>query len=693
MKTRSFFISAAWVILACSVLAACNLFGGDTGSESAPDAPEVTIRAAENAATSRTVSRTVLPEASAYVSSYAFSGVGPGTASFDLVSTQPWLRTHLEPGRWEFSVSAMNDSGLVLLVGSLSVSVEAGSAVDVPIQLSPRPGKGSVSVAFRLPAELPPGTKIEVRLEPFDGSSPVESAVIAPFPALVLPEVPSGYYALSALMSGSAGLAEVVRVLPDSETALQVDFASIPGSAVVSALPFNGDPIGVRLPPWTHRAADLPLTLAALTEPSSAELSWRLDGRPVPGAELSAPLPLGLRRLDALVSSSAGRRGGSAGRLFESLPGAASGPFRWAGAFSSDAPFAAALPAANGFPDVAVSDGGSRIFALDGPDPDAKVSIPESRSSVHVFTLSDRGVPFQTDVFTVRSAGTLRSCDGIAVSPDGSRLGVWKSTTSWIAFRSSDLADPAVQFAHVDHAVLGGSSSSAVKSVAFSADSRQAFALVSSPHRVLCLSVEGAVPSLLWTRPLEDTLLPASISFQDMAVHSSGSILVTALSADVAVLLSPSVGGAGPAEIAKVFRRTVGGPSWLEGPVSCASVQNADSPAAAEFLVLCSDSGTVGRVGFDATGVAFSEPLVLGRPELLNAESIAMAPGRTDYAVLGSGQLLFGHPSAPFPAAAFPRSAALPALASTSSVAWVAAGRFLAADSRSRSLSLFEAIE
>lgn len=687
MKGLNRFLLVPTSVAACCLLAACSLFADSSDAAPVPDLFEVTIRASEDASEAVNASRTVLPDASAYVSSYSFSGEGPGNASFQLDSADPWLRTHLAPGSWNLTVRAMNESGLVLLVGSLTTLMEAGAASDLTIPLVPRIGDGALSVSFSLPAELPENTKIDVSLEALRGGASNEYSVSSPFASLILPAVASGYHLLSVRMSATAGLSEVVRVLPDTETALLVDFASIPGSAAVSALPFDGDPIALRLPAWTHRSAGLALPLEALVEPASAQVSWRLDGLAVPGDSLPAPLPLGIRRIDALASSSGGLRAGSAGLRFEVLPELSSGEFGWAGSFSPDAGFVADLPTTHGFADAAASADGRLLLALDAPAPGAVVSGLNLRSTVHLFSFSDRGVPFQTGVLPVRSDGTARSCDGIALSPDGSYVAAWKSTTSWIAFRSVDLSEPALQFHNIDAAFLGGTDSSAVKEAVFSADSRFLYALLASPFRIVCLSVGSGVPSLRWTKKLDDPAISGS-TFTGLAAHPSGVLLALSSGSDIAVLLVPSSDASVPPEFAHIYKRTQGGPPWLDKPESAFPVK-AGLAGTREFLLLCAESGTLGRIGLDADGSPYCEPAAESRADLVGASALESSPDGSLYAVLGPLHLLFGSQSGAFPCAAMPRAAPVPALSSVGAVAWIS-GRLAVAGDSVRSISLFQ---
>jgi hypothetical protein len=423
--------------------------------------------------------------------------------------------------------------------------------------------------------------------------------------------------------------------------------------------------------------------LAAAVEPPSAQVVWRLDGASVYGEELSAPLPLGLRRLDAIASLPG--RGGSAGLCFEVLPGASAGDFRWIGTFSPEAPFTVDLPATHGFVDFAAA--GGRVFALDAPAPGVSASGNAARSTVHVFSVSEAGIPFQVGAIPVKSAGAARSADRLAVSPDGSWLLVWDPASNWLDFRRSDASDPALQFTHLDVAALGSSGTPSVKDAIFSADSRYAYALLSgSPNRLSCLEVVSGVPSLRWTLPLDDPSFPSSPSFNRLSADARGTLILASETTDMAVLLAAAPDETAPPELRAVYRRTQGGPAWLDGPLSCAP---ASDSRGAGFLLLCPASGTLARIGLDEAGAAFLEPLAEGDSRLSGASLVRASPDGSAFSVLGAASVLFGAADTQFPAAALQRSPVVPALSSASSMAWLSSSRLLSADCGVRLLSLF----
>jgi len=676
MRSIPSIFPAIFAALLFPAVLSCELDAAPPPAAASEDC-EVTIRLSESgpASPSAQALRTVLPAASAQIAGYAFTGLGPGNASLDFQSGDPWLRTRLAPGDWSVSVRALNADGLVLLVGSTAFILSPGSAADIPISLAPREGCGSVRLSFALPEGLPSGASVSISLEPFDGAAARAAAVSDPFAPIDLPELPSGYYLLTARLlaaDGGAlgtGLAEALRVLPDVPTELTLDFASVPGSVSISADVPDIDPIAVSLPAWTEVSADEALPLEALAD--AGALSWFLDGLSLAGPALEAPLAAGFRRVDALAVLDGGRRSGSASALLEVFPALSSGALRLIGAFAP-VPLPPALPADHSFFDCASSADGRIFAALDGPLPGSGLSGTAAQSFLHLFSISPFGTPFFRGAVPLRAEGSTRTCDSLRLSPDGASFAAWKLGSSWLVYGAADPSSTGQTY--ITAAALSLASSFTPKDVAFSADGRALYVLTGTdPYRIVRISFSSGTPAVDWTVFADDPMI-SSATFSSMAVDSSGALLLLSSGSDIAVLFSPSTDPSAPPALAAAYRRTQTGQAWLVEPVACCAAS--PSAGGVEFLFSYSGSAAIGRIGIDAAGV----------PYIAQETSIAVLSGPIETMRLAPGGERLAVSSAAGPAVVSldGGAASFLSLPYTGALTWISPTRILSCDTSAR---------
>ena len=661
-----FFIAAPALAaaLALLLLPSCDTDAGRDGSGGSGGACVLTVRFAEAG------SRTVLPSASAEVVLWEIEGSGPGGAVFRASSLVPWVRAELEPGLWDFAAKGSNAEGLALLAGNASAELEAGGAVDLAIQLQPRAGTGSLTVAFAMGASPPEGLAADIRLAACSGGFSDARRVVAPFAEQSWPELASGYYSLEVELDGveaARGLSEVARVLPDSATSFLADFSGEGSLAAFRVLVPETAPLVPRLPAIRRWPEYRALPAAALSGGDGVLVSAFLDGAPLQ----PPPIALGRRRLDLVAVSADARRAGAAGATFEVFRGTRLPELEWHGSWGPAADAVAALPAGHGFVDVsaatgAAADGLRTVVALDGLPPGATASGTAASSSLHVFSAAADGSLYFRDAIPLRVDGTLRSADRAALSGDGTRALVWNADSSWLAF--ADLSRPAGtrSFELIDAASLGEGAAVKVRGAAFSVDGSVGYLLSASPYRLISF---GTADRARMTSLTLDAALIGSLSFGCLAVDEGGRALLLASSGDAAAVVQAD------GTVAVLRKIGVGGVVWLDGPVDAAAI-------AGGFLVLCAQSGCVGRITDAGTAERLTETAeetVLGGMERIAVQTAAagapIAFAATGGGESGQGRLFVWRAGTGDPSTAvLAETVDQPGLAYASAPAWLASG-------------------
>jgi hypothetical protein len=575
-----------------------------------------------------------------------------------------------------------------------------------------------------MPSEVPPGSHIQVDIETageLPGTITDSRLVEPPFSPQTWDSIASGYHVfrLSLVQSelSSVGCVQVVRVLPETETAFTVDFASIPGVATIASLVHSTEPLEPVLPVWTRRSAAQPLPLELTGLAPDDRLSWSLDGRALDTASLgaadasnassfiySAGFVPGRRRLDLRAFSANGARAGSTGLYFDVFSGdppvittQSGSPWAWAGSISANPATIADLPAGHGFIDLASSPATALVAAVDAPPPGSTATGAAARSTVHFYTVAPGGSLFPAGISPVNAGGTARSVDRIALSPNASAVAVWNVDSSWVAYLN--LLDPQAPWLYLDTATLGLSATLRIKDAQFSSDSSKLWLLSgSAPYRII--EIGTATPTSLATLCLVlDDPLVATISFSALSAAPDGTLLALAYSSDIAAIVAkpePLPGYPTPvsATLKAFFKRTANNPPWLDCPVTAKALGNSS------FLVLCSDSGKVGNLGINGSGEAFALEVsdTAANPFLLGSASLSLAPDGSSFAVSGArnpSSLLPRYLSVfnlnpPGGFSSFVESPNLPGLAASGTSSWTSQNRLFVATLASRLVSVFE---
>jgi hypothetical protein len=632
------------------------------------------------------------PPAQAGVSSYALDAAGPGGATVELESKGPLFRYFFTAGSWSVAVRGLNAAGTAVLSGAATFVSEPGAARDLSVELGPPGGTARLRLSFALPPDAPADSTVDLEIEPLSGGAPVVHN--APWDGVELP-LAAGFYLLSVRLrppgpgSPAPGGATALFLGPGLEATVVADLSlSTAEFSFVGAGAGGGDP-GFSLPCWIRRSESIPLALEHAGAVAPRE-RWTLDGADaaasaVPGRSrpsLPGPLALGVHRLDCALWSPDGLWAASGSARFLLRQSYSAGAWAWEGDFSPPAETRGGLSADGSFIAVAASADGSSVAALETADPG---------SSVHWFDLTPDGSPFHRRSAPVRSDGAERSCDRLVLSPDGAHAAVWKTDSAWAALGPASAAS----FTHLEADPFGGGSPWRVRDAVFSADSGILYLLSGpAPYRVVALSVAAGAPAYRWTLSLDDPRF-ASTAFTALAVSPAGGLLAASLSGDALACYAPPAAACGrPSRVAAIFKRTTTGPSWLDGPVDAVALDDGS------FLVLCSDSGTVGRFGAEGAGTPFGERLTdaSAAGSLTGSSRLAAAPGGGRFAATGARGpesplprrlVVFDRGLSAPPSAVFSESDEGSALGRAADCAWLSDRRILAAGSSGPSVSSF----
>jgi WD40 repeat protein len=256
--------------------------------------------------------------------------------------------------------------------------------------------------------------------------------------------------------------------------------------------------------------------------------------------------PLSLVRADIVEESRSTFRAGSANVTLSAGEAADCGAFGW----RADYDFSAALSPSLHH-DTAANNGGTGIAysakaIAAGPSGLIAVSGLDGEGALHVFAaaygaeldpaLAGPGKVLSIDASWIRLwrdrikiGGSYKTADRLAVSNDGRFIASASSSSDWIHLCSLDS----------NGALLATFATTAVgdiRALCFSPDGGRLYAAANSTKTIYAFNVGETGISPAWSTPLTNGT--ESLSFQDMAVTGSGSIIVTAKDASRIYILS-----------------------------------------------------------------------------------------------------------------------------------------------------------
>ncbi len=452
--------------------------------------------------------RSLLPPVSPVPASFRLVAQEQSGESLSCVLSGPGASIEFKPGDWRLVVEALDASGGILERGEAAIRLEAGDDKTLCLALTPLAGTGSFSVNLQYAYPPPEGSVLVGRLMRESGpptEAPREMGIRLDPGAgsLAFTELAAGRYILELRLEKEgnvlSGLAEDVLILAGYATAGSVllNIAEPTLSLSLRLLPLAAL-TGLRLPApcLVNREAALRLPLLGLE--AGAEATFYLNGMPLQGAipEEVAVIPQGgLRgplRLDARVHDPETGAAGSVGLWFTRLDGPCGLSSAWLASYDAAAlsPRSVALGLGDPIPGAAVKavtrvslSGGKRLLAVSGLDAETKL---------HLFSERE-GALFAGFSTEIRVAGTPRSADRLAASPNGRLLAASGSASSYL--RLIELGEEGIPTRNHDRKQgdAGLANFSQIRGLAFSPSGERLFALANSPAKLYAFaSAPGA---------------------------------------------------------------------------------------------------------------------------------------------------------------------------------------------------------
>ncbi|MBN2041369.1 MAG: hypothetical protein JW864_15115, partial [Spirochaetes bacterium] len=310
-------------LLAIIIFFGCAIQEKDTGSVSLKIALEDNVSK---------LSKTIIPDIDMTIDSYDILLTGPDeesvTESTD-VNGEITI-SDLNPGEWEITVTARNGEGQAIGGKTETIQILSNAVTNCEIIVIPYSGFGTLSLTVTW--DNLSNTKT------ITGTIESSTGIIAPVEFtldegnnIYTNEFPAGYYTLNIIVYDDGevygGAMEVVRII-EGETAeaiIYITEANADGDAGIVIIPEMNDPIEITLSGGSETVTEGNVfTITAEAEDISGGIySWYIDGAQMLSGEgetsytIPNNLEVGSHRLDAVVFSPDGLRGGSMSCIFE----------------------------------------------------------------------------------------------------------------------------------------------------------------------------------------------------------------------------------------------------------------------------------------------------------------------------------------------------------------------------------------
>lgn len=631
--------------------------------------------------------KSIVPSDSWAPARYEIQGIGPGGCTFSLSSTNSSVKAKITPGAWTVTVTAYAQNGKELGTGQATCSLYPGKTTNQSVTIYPKEGKGSLSLAILKNLAVPEGSLLKGRLEPYGlpgrefnpDAVPINFQLAASENSAIIPEIDAGHYLLTIRLfnpdgSLAGGMADSVVILAGFETSGTCTITmGNPELSLVSEF-FPADPLASPIMSVSHTVSDnasfVPLAIPGFPEVSipHADLTirWFVNGEEGwNGAQItgnygllpqntyaylpfSRPFELSLLRADCVASSDVTNQSGSGSVFVERKMTNENNNAAWYGSYDYRAVSAPAL-----FPSASQYMTGTGIradVAAVAASPSGLIIVAglDKSSAIHAFIAGyqaearydDTQAPFILPPSAswirawrdeVKINTSWRSPDRLAISSDSRYVAAASSASNWLRLYTLDQNGNIIRNFDVTGSETGSMQNfSNIKGIAFSADSSVMYVLTNSKEAVYAFNISGAAPLLMscyqFSRINENT----SLSMQDIAITTEGSIIASASEASRIYVLKDVQGNL-------MLDQTIEKPANGPGPVKPQSLQaliNHDGFACISngnlvqfYRKLASDQS----YHIDST---FTLPA-----EAANAKSLAMTQGHL--AVLGAQRVSF----------------------------------------------------
>ncbi|MBN2039107.1 MAG: hypothetical protein JW864_03640 [Spirochaetes bacterium] len=276
--------------------------------------------------------KTAIPDIDMSISYYDITLEGPDSESIFIGnSSGSETVVNLTSGEWTVSAIAVNSDNLQIGTGSESVEILARKIVSCEIIVSPYDGFGGLQLNITWDGTIT-DSRIEGNLDPAIGTvDPVDFTLDSGVSYYENTSLTAGYYIMTIKLFNSSiecgGAVEVLRIVADDRTkaSLHIQPSSGDGGAGVAITPEMNDPVEIVLSggPESVQYGNSFTISAEAVNASDVIYSWFIDGSLMESGasynSYSVPVDLaaGFHRLDIVIFTIDGLRGGSASHIFE----------------------------------------------------------------------------------------------------------------------------------------------------------------------------------------------------------------------------------------------------------------------------------------------------------------------------------------------------------------------------------------
>ena len=514
---------------------------------------------------------------------FVITGTGPGGSVVSLESGDMNIETKLVPGDWEIDVKAFSAANKEVAAGTLTCLLQPGRTTAANIVLYPLEGTGNLSIAITSNIAVPAGGRITGNLA-YKGlpghpapSEPTTLAIDIPSEqtSLSFEALQSGHYSISLKLLASDGVVsggcvDTVMVMSGflSEGTCLIEMGMPVADLTATLYPSSSltPPLLSVEHTFSRTHGYMPLAIPLHVPEAGDEIArkWYANGEEageavrltgnrgiLPEGTFAFPQgiplsPLSLVRADIVEESLSTFRAGSASVTLGAGEGDDSGTFGWRASYDYAAALSPSLhqnTATNNsgsgsmYAAKAIAASPSGLVAVSGLDGDGALHAfaagygaeldPAVAGAGKVLSIDASWVRLWRE--KIRVANVVKTADRLAISNDGRFIASASSQSNWIHLCSLDSSGTLL-------AVFTATAEGDLKALCFSPDSGKLYAAANSTKKIYAFNINETGISPAWSTQL--TSGGETLSLQDMAVTSSGSIIVTAKDASRIYILS-----------------------------------------------------------------------------------------------------------------------------------------------------------
>ncbi len=237
-------------------------------------------------------------------------------------------------GEWTINVTAINSDNSPIASGDANVVVVEDQTTNCNIDIIPIEGNGTLSLTITWNVDLAGSAIVIGQLESStDAIPPILFLLDETNNTYEINSLPSGYYSLNVTIYDNSviygGMSDIVRIVADVTTTSSIDISptSNVGEINLTITPEMSDPIVIEFSGTMDSIVQGDsFTINTIVDTTDVVYTWSLNGPEMlsGAAESSFSIPtdleVGTHRLDVVIFTSDGLRGGSATHFFQVVP-------------------------------------------------------------------------------------------------------------------------------------------------------------------------------------------------------------------------------------------------------------------------------------------------------------------------------------------------------------------------------------